>query len=87
MGVLASVAQLAGTSRVLAGALARAGALGAAARLARRFAGAHAAAERERRAACALSGVREVLRDVGRQLPKVRVRANGPPVSLAALRR
>jgi len=67
--VLASVAKLVGASHALAGALVRAGALGAAARLARRFAHAHAAAERDGRAASALSGVREVLAAAGRQLP------------------
>ncbi len=79
--VLASVAKLVGATRVLAGALARAGALGAAARLARRFAGAHAAAEREAHATCALRGVREVLRAAGRQLPEARARARGLSVS------
>ena len=84
--MLASVAELVGASRALAGALVRAGAVGAATCLARRYAGALAAAERDGRAAGALSGVREVLSAAGRQLPEVRARARGPPVLRAAPR-
>ncbi len=75
------VAKLAGASRALAAALARGGALGAAARLAQRFVDAHEAPERERAAAHARRCMDGVLRAAGEHSPAVvraRPAAPGP---------
>ncbi len=78
-GALAGLLFLFGASRALAAALARAGALGAALRLARRSVGACAAPRRELRAALALSFMDRTLRAAGGHSPPVvRVRAAAP---------
>ncbi len=79
MDALGGVASLAGASRALAAALVRAGALGAAASLARRFALAHRD-QREDRAALAAPLMQAVLRAVGRHVPEVRARLAASPL-------
>jgi hypothetical protein len=74
VGALRGVAQLGGASRALALALARAGALGAAMRLAERCARVHLAPRTGEEAGVAFSLVRVVLRAMRPHLTEVRVR-------------
>ncbi len=71
---LGAVAQLFGASRALAGALERAGALLAAQRLARRFADARRASEREGRADPGYGCMRNVLLAIDQHVLRVRAR-------------
>ncbi len=74
--------------RALAAALARAGALGAAARLAQRYVDAHEPPDRETVAALVTGALRDVLRGAATHVPEVRARAApAPPAARAGRRR
>lgn len=78
LDVLTCVEELCGTSRALAAALVRAGALGAAVRLAQCFSGAHAETEREEIAMAASGRMYDVLGAVGQHLPEARADLQHP---------
>jgi len=75
MAALASLGMLIESESALAAALARAGALGAAARLAQRCVEAHEPPEREAVAALVTGTLRDVLRGAATLVPEVRARA------------
>jgi len=66
------VQRLGGASRALAAALVRAGAVGAAMRLAQRYAVPREVGDRELRAAIALSRMADLVRELARHVPEVR---------------
>jgi hypothetical protein len=75
MPALASLGSLMDESSALAAALARAGTLGAAARLAQRYVDAHEPPDREAVAALVTGALRDVLRGIAAHVPEVRAPA------------